>query len=530
PPLRPQRFLRRRRWTWQPLNAELAAKSARIAELEARVSLLQAENARLREALARGEATGRTGARDPESGRLAAGPGGIEREAVEKLGGEGVACAIIEVSDGDEEVAAVDGTKGRRNPEEGAVAAPTRRKRVVTSEGEGEADVDEDTEGGSGGSNGVDCGGLEDDDVSITPRGKRRAAARVVTSDSEDEGRGELGSTEDDAGDQEAGVASSRKRGLCGISDSDDEDVTEGVPVVAPKGASGVVAPQIESGDEDEDDTVPIRQVLKKMRKERASEDDAAADELREAGGRSAPTTRRSARLVKKQSKGGRASRRVTNFVEPKDYERSEDDMEEDDDMDGFINNDSSEDASDSAEESRNEESDVSGTSVPSEESSSGSEECDGVEDYKGVMARLGRRKKAKDWKFEGDMLAAFGEHSELCLKAVCALYRKQTQEEQMEKAALVHNKQGFSHIDAPRLEGLVEGKFQCYISCTTTWGSHIAEFLLGGDRDGPLMKTIPDLEKHDPSAVGFCRKVASNYSKQLFAIYQNKEDPYFHP
>jgi len=195
---------------------------------------------------------------------------------------------------------------------------------------------------------------------------------------------------------------------------------------------------------------VPIRQVLKKMRKERASEDD-ADDELCEARGRSAPTTRRSARLVKKQSKGGRASRRVTNFVEPKDYERSEDDMEEDDDMDGFINNDSSEDASDSAEESRNEESDVSGTSVPSEESSSGSEECDGVEDYKGIMARLGRRKKAKDWKFEGDMLAAFDEHSELCLKAVCALYRKQTQEEQMEKAALVHNKQGFSHIDAPR-------------------------------------------------------------------------------
>ena len=114
--------------------------------------------------------------------------------------------------------------------------------------------------------------------------------------------------------------------------------------------------------------------------------------------------------------------------------------MEEDDDMD----------ASDSAEESCD-ESDVSGTPVPSEESSSGSEECDGVEDYKGVMARLGRRKKAKDWKFEGDMLAAFGEHSELCLKAVCALYRKQTQEEQMEKAALVHNKRGFNHIDAPR-------------------------------------------------------------------------------
>jgi hypothetical protein len=48
-------------------------------------------------------------------------------------------------------------------------------------------------------------------------------------------------------------------------------------------------------------------------------------------------------------------------------------------------------------------------------------------------------------------MLASFAEHPELCLKAVCAIYRKQTQEEQMEKAALLHNKQGFSHTHAHR-------------------------------------------------------------------------------
>jgi len=66
-------------------------------------------------------------------------------------------------------------------------------------------------------------------------------------------------------------------------------------------------------------------------------------------------------------------------------------------------------------------------------------------------MARIGRKNKAKDWKFEGDMLAAFDEHPEICLKAVCALYRKQTEEEQKQKATFVHNKQGFNQIHALR-------------------------------------------------------------------------------
>ncbi|RCV23581.1 hypothetical protein SETIT_5G018100v2 [Setaria italica] len=482
------------------LAAELAAKSSHVAELEARVSLLEAENERLREALAR-----REGAGDPKSGRLAAGLRRSKHEEAEKLGG-GAACDIIELSDYEEGPAAVDANEGQ-SPEEGVVAAPTPRNRVVSSESEDEADA-EDAEGG-GGSNMENGAGLEDEDVSVTPRGKRRAAARVVTSDSEDEDvkGGELGSGNDDADDQEEGVKASRKRGLCGISDSDDEmeDVTGGVHVVVSKAASRVVAAQIESGD-DEDDMVPISQVLKKMRKERASEDD-ADDGLHEAKGCSTRTTRRSARLVRNQSKGERGSRRVNNFVEPKDYEGSEDDMEEDNDTDGFINDSSSESASGSDEESH----DVSGTSVLNEESSPRPEESDPVADYAGVMAHIGRKKKAKDWKFEADMLAAFAEHPELCLKAVCALYRKQTQEEQLEKAALLHNKQGFSHIDAH-------------------WGSCIAEFLLDGDRDGPLKKTIDDLEEHDSNALGFCRRVASNYSKQLFAIYQNKEDPYFHP
>jgi hypothetical protein len=65
--------------------------------------------------------------------------------------------------------------------------------------------------------------------------------------------------------------------------------------------------------------------------------------------GCSTPTTRRSARLVKKRQDAPC----VLDFVEPKEHEASEDEMEEDDDMDDFINNGaSSEDAGDSAEAS----------------------------------------------------------------------------------------------------------------------------------------------------------------------------------
>jgi len=219
-----------------------------------------------------------------------------------------------------------------------------------------------------------------------------------------------------------------------GVSDSEDED-----------GDEGIAAPQTESGDE-EDDMVPIDKSCKRMPEERTSEE---SDESDVAKGHSAPASRRSAWLVKNQSKGRRAACPGLHFVEPpKDVEGSEDDMEEDDDMNEFINDGSSDNASDSAEESCDESDEP---SVLNEKSSPGLEMSDGEVDYKDVMACIGRKKKAKEWDYEADMLAAFGEHPELCLKAVCAIYRKQTEDEQVEKASLVHNKQGFSNKDAPR-------------------------------------------------------------------------------
>lgn len=79
-------------------------------------------------------------------------------------------------------------------------------------------------------------------------------------------------------------------------------------------------------------------------------------------------------------------------------------------------------------------------------------DESDDNEDFHDVLSRLRRSKGKKlEWEFEGDMLAAFGKDAELCMKAVCALYRQQTHEEKASKGSLVYNHRGFSKFDAPR-------------------------------------------------------------------------------
>ncbi|KAM3294505.1 hypothetical protein ACQJBY_037422 [Aegilops geniculata] len=400
------------------LKAELAARSTRIAGLEARVSLLEAENAGLRKAASEGG-----------FGRLEAGLGGSKQKSADIAGGR-LMNHVIEVSDGEEEDMAVD------------------------------------VNGGDHGS--VCCDGnviLDDDDVSIRSRGKKCAAARVVSeSESEDGDENDQGH-----GDGEVGVTSSRKRALRGVGDSESEDGSEGVRVVSQKPGSPLVTTGIESEDADV--------------------------ELCETEGCSTPGTRPSARLTNSQSKRMRPTRRELEFFEPNNHEESEDDSEEDGSMEEFIDDsDCSENSADSIEEY-----------------SVGPEESDNEETIEDLMARIrGKRNaKSKDWEIQAEMQSAFDEHPELCLKAVCALYRKQTEEEQAEKATILHNKKGFSQIDARR-------------------GSQIAQFLLDGDAAGPLKKTAQDLEKYDGYALEFCHKMAFRYSKQLFAIYQKKEDPYF--
>ncbi|XP_051223779.1 uncharacterized protein [Lolium perenne] len=354
-------------------------------------------------------------------------------------------------SDRLEEWIDVDLSKGESVEEGGVPAVPAPVKfavRVATGQTDDKVEIVEAEGGGAGDHGSIPCDvhvGLEDDDVSITPGGKNRNAGARVISDSEDDDKDE---SHGGHGNQEVGVARSRKRALRGVSDSESEEEEDCELLYEMEGCS------------------------------------------------TPPKTGRSARFVKSQAKRSRPARRVLELVEPKDHAQSEDGSDEDDSMDEFIVDDSdcSENSSDCAGES-----------------SAEIELSDNEENYGEIMDRIRGKKNAKnkDWETKAEMLSAFDEHRELTLKAVCALYRQQTEEEQAEKATIVHNKRGFSQIDAPR-------------------GSRVAQFLLDGDAFGPLKKTAQDLKKYDRYGLQFCHKMAFRYSKQLFAIYQSKEDPYF--
>lgn len=55
-----------------------------------------------------------------------------------------------------------------------------------------------------------------------------------------------------------------------------------------------------------------------------------------------------------------------------------------------------------------------------------------------------------------------------------------------------------------------------------------MGEFLTEGDPSGGLKKTVEELQEYDTEAVEECRTLAIRYSKQLYEIYKNNEDPFF--
>uniref|UniRef100_A0A6N2MGR1 Uncharacterized protein n=1 Tax=Salix viminalis TaxID=40686 RepID=A0A6N2MGR1_SALVM len=135
--------------------------------------------------------------------------------------------------------------------------------------------------------------------------------------------------------------------------------------------------------------------------------------------------------------------------------------------LDGFIVSDDTyvsdvDDASSESEEKSNDGNDAFGLS---------DDGSDDDTDFGMILSRFHRSKDHKfKWEFEGDMLADFGKDPELCMKAVCALYRQQTDEEKHNKETLHYNGRGFSKFDAP---------------------SKLAEFLIDGDPSGDLKKSV---------------------------------------
>ncbi|KAK1381693.1 hypothetical protein POM88_019428 [Heracleum sosnowskyi] len=112
---------------------------------------------------------------------------------------------------------------------------------------------------------------------------------------------------------------------------------------------------------------------------------------------------------------------------------------------------------------------------------------------------------KTKPFNYEVELLTAFNKDDELCLNAVCALHRV----EKRDKLRCGSQYRGFSSIDATR-------------------GNQLAKFLVDGDPQGKLRKSVKELQQCDSKGIDECRKLARNHLKQLYQIYQKEEDPFF--
>ncbi|CAO2170854.1 unnamed protein product [Urochloa humidicola] len=111
-----------------------------------------------------------------------------------------------------------------------------------------------------------------------------------------------------------------------------------------------------------------------------------------------------------------------------------------------------------------------------------------------------------RQWKSALDVFPSCLVNKEICMQAVCALLRQRE-----------------LTIQGARSGGTILGKSDIHRAAV------LAEFLMDGNLQGPLKRTADELEKRDSGGVDFLCRVALGFSEQLFSIFKNKEDPYFH-
>ncbi|KAL6530880.1 hypothetical protein OROGR_014740 [Orobanche gracilis] len=117
--------------------------------------------------------------------------------------------------------------------------------------------------------------------------------------------------------------------------------------------------------------------------------------------------------------------------------------------------------------------------------------------------------RSGKKFVYEADMLRTFQQDEELCMNAVCALYRQQVAAKKPKGRSNLSDNRGFSPVDS--------------IS-----GCALAEYLIDGDKELKLRKSVSEVRKQRPDAITQCRKLANIYVEKLFAIYCTGEDPLF--
>ncbi|WOH06693.1 hypothetical protein DCAR_0626121 [Daucus carota subsp. sativus] len=374
-------------------------------------------------------------------------------------------------------------------------------------------------------------GGKENSPLNATR--KRRRAANIVNSDSEDEDIQlpnlnvdtqpesvmDFRSNSSPVHGTELGngvhkIAS--KRRLVTLGNAASTPKRKGEPEVVTVGEGG--------GGDDDDDDVPISQLVTNVSSVRAAV-------LRNRVPYSISKRRLASLrkfsdnwLQKSPNTESNLNALETNY-EPRNFKEDDSDdastdenatESSDESMEGFIDDRSDISVKSDGEDSLLIESD-SGNSISKNsdhgEASGDSENisCDDM-NYPEIMSQLRRKRDShtSKWEFEAEMLADFGKDPKMCMKAVCALYRQQTIDEQSIKGAIHRNNRGFSLRDAYR-------------------GTSMAEFLTGGS-GLELRKSVEELKQHSSKGIELCRELAKHYSKQLFTIYTNKEDPFFHP
>ena len=197
-----------------------------------------------------------------------------------------------------------------------------------------------------------------------------------------------------------------------------------------------------DSENDDDDDNIPIA-TLKNLKPPPQNHDSPSTGENVSGGMRK---QRRVSSRLRKQKEISTSSEcnpterlvgipTTGNAHDDDDTEEESEQESESDSLNGFIVDD--ETASEEGAEG----------AVPEEEGS------DGETGYADVIARLRRDKKPGEhkWNLEGEMLAAFGKDPELCMRAVCVLYRFQTEGEKATRSSHVANGRGFSMADADR-------------------------------------------------------------------------------
>lgn len=200
-----------------------------------------------------------------------------------------------------------------------------------------------------------------------------------------------------------------------------------------------VIASDSENDDDDDEDNIPISLLMNLKPTNQEMSDLVDTPNKGESESRRLSGQRRVSARLNKQRVSEEVSATTERLVGIPTTDNADDDETEEESesesLDGFIVDDDSHE------------------SVSKNSDETGEEESDGEPGYAEVMSRLRRDKKPENrkWEYEADMLADFGKDPELCMRAVCVLFRFQTEDEKVGRSSHVSNGRGFSKVDAER-------------------------------------------------------------------------------